>query len=277
MSKGLSDQEIAQVALWLSSERLAAFVKITGNERDAFELHQQMMAVAAALMPVIGLIEITLRNAVCDRLRQLFGVPDWLNRPPAPFQWRGEELQSLSRATRQGQRAEYAKLSNADKKALDAAAYPQGIPAGVSHEDRAKARQRAIQITTGQQIAQLTILFWKRLFSGDYEPTLWARSLKRLFPNKALTRGQIAAELEHIYQARNRIAHHEPLYGPRLAQTLAAIDFITTNFETKTPSADALLSKIVAADRARLQAESDTLAAMLARFTVTAPAPAPTP
>lgn len=271
MSKGLSDQEIAQVALLLSSERLAAFVKIAGTERDAFELHQQMLAVAGALMPVVALIEITLRNAICDRLRQHFGTPDWLNNPPAPFSWRGEEVASLKRAIRQGQRAEYAKLNSDGKRALDSVAFPDGIPEQISHEDRSKARQKAIQLTQGQQIAQLTILFWKRLFSSDYEATLWRRSLKRLFPNKALSRGQIAAELEHIYQARNRIAHHEPLYGRRLSNTLDAIDFIAKTFEAKTPGPEALLAKVIATDRARLQREADTLEAMLARFTVSTP------
>jgi hypothetical protein len=274
MSTELADQEIAQVAAWLSSERLAAFLKIAGTERDAFELHQQMMVLAGALMPVVGVIEITLRNAICDRLRQHFGVPNWLNSPPPPFQWRGEEVDALVRATRQGQRAEYAKKSNTEKRALDAIAYPNGVPPDVSHETRAKARQRAITITTGQQIAQLTILFWKRLFSADYEATLWARSLKHLFPNKALTRGQVAAELEALYQARNRIAHHEPLYGPRLEQTLVAIDFLAENFEARKPGPDALIAKVIAPLRVRLQQEADTLAAMLAKFQVTAP---PTP
>lgn len=269
MSNGLSDQEIAQVALWLSSERMAALVRIAGTERDAIELHRQMMAVGAALMPVVGLVEITLRNAACDRLRQLFGSPDWLNNPPAPFLWRGEERESLRRATRQGQRAEYAKLTNTDKRALDTIAFPQGAPPQISHEERAKARQKAILITQGQQIAQLTILFWKRLFSSDYEPTLWARSLKRLFPNKALSRGQIAAQLEHIYQARNRIAHHEPLYGGRLTNTLNGIDFIAENFETAAPGPDALLAKVIFEDRKRLQEEAEALEAMLAKFTVT--------
>lgn len=269
MSKGLSDQEIAQVASWLSSERLAAFVRVAGTDRDAFELHQQMMDVAGALMPVVGVIEITLRNAICDRLRQHFGTPDWLNNPPAPFVWRGEELDALRRAVRQGQRAEYAKKSNPEKRALDALAFPQGVPPNLSHEDRSKARQRVIPITTGQQIAQLTILFWKRLFSADYEATLWARSLKHLFPNKALGRGQIAVELEALYQARNRIAHHEPLYGARLSQTLGAIDFLTHNFETRIAGPEALLAKTVEPARERLQEEADKLVLMLSRYNVT--------
>ena len=90
MSTSLSDQEILRAASLLSSDRLAAFVKITGTERAAFEVHQQMMTVAAALMPVTGLIEIALRNAICDRLGQMFGVPNWnygdtpLNSPLPP-------------------------------------------------------------------------------------------------------------------------------------------------------------------------------------------------
>ena len=267
----MTDDELRKAAALISAERLAAFVAITGTERDALDVHHQTMEVGAALMPVTGLIEVALRNDIAERLRVLFGVPDWLNNPPAPLAWRGEETASLTRAIRQGQRAEYAKLTNAAKKALDAVAYPQGIPPGTSHEDRAKARQRAIQITTGQQIAQLTLYFWKRLFSSDYEATLWDRSLKRVFPNKKLTRGQIAGQLEVIYQARNRIAHHEPLHGPRLTQTLEAIDFILTTFNASTPSGDAILSKMCAPSRQRLQGEADKLVALLAKFTVSQP------
>lgn len=268
MSKGLSDQEILLAASLLSGERLAAFIRITGTERDAYELHQQMMAVAAALMPVTGLIEIALRNAICENLRVMFGVPDWLNNPPPPFVWRGEESSSLTRATRQGQRAEYAKKSNAEKKALDAIAYPNGVPAKVSHEHRAKRRQQAIQIHAGQQIAQLTIHFWKRLFSSDYEATLWDRSLKRLFPNKALNRADLATQLEAIYQARNRIAHHEPLYGPRLQRALQAIDFVAVNFGEKQPNPDGIIAKMIADQRLALQHEADKLQTMLAAFSV---------
>lgn len=268
MSKGLSDHEIAIAASLLSSERLAAFVRITGTERDAYLLHQQMMAVASALMPVMGLIEIALRNAICDRLSAMFGTQDWLNNPPAPFAWRGEESTSLTRAIRQGQRAEYAKKSNAEKKALEAIAYPKGAPANASHEHRAKRRQQAIQINTGQQIAQLTIHFWKRLFSRDYEAVLWDRSLKRLFPNKKLTRAEVASQLEAIYQARNRIAHHEPLYGPRLDAALAAIDFVAENFGEKQPNPEAIIAKMIRDQRIALQLEADRLSEMLAKFSV---------
>lgn len=264
----MTESELRKACALLSPERLATFIAITGTEQDALELHNQTMEVGAALMPVTGLIEVAIRNEISERLRNLFGVQDWLNNPPAQYAWRGEETSSLSRAIKQGQRAGYAKLSSADKKALDAIAYPMGVPAGTTHETRVKARQRVVQVTTGQQIAQLTLYFWKRLFSSDYEPTLWSRSLKRVFPNKRLSRGQIAAQLEVIYQTRNRIAHHEPILGSRLQATLDAVDFILENFDAPIPGPDAILVKMSVQSRKRLQDEADKLVKLLEKFTV---------
>jgi hypothetical protein len=66
-------------------------VQITGNDRNAVELHQQMMLVSSAIMPITGLCEISLRNAVCTELREMFGSDDWLNKPPLPFIWRDRQ------------------------------------------------------------------------------------------------------------------------------------------------------------------------------------------
>lgn len=266
MSTELLDVEIQEAIALLSGERLAALKRITGTDRGSYELHQQMLYVAAALMPVTGLVEIALRNAACDRLSEIFGVTDWLNSPPLPFKWRGEEMKSLKRAIRQGQRAEYAKKSQNEKKILDAIAYPLGVPINTTHEKRASARQKAISIDNGQQISQLTIYFWKRLFSKDYETTLWVRGLRRVFPNKDLNRPDISIQLEVIYQARNRIAHHEPLYGQRLESTLEALDFVAQNLNEPKPSPSATLCKMIDYQRKVLQYEADKLSRMLSAY-----------
>jgi hypothetical protein len=268
MSMELTDDEIRTAAALLSSERLSAFLKITGTERDAIELHYQVMQVGAALMPVTGLIEIVLRNAICENLRQTFGHPDWLTNPPAPFEWKGEEQEGIKKATAWARRAAYAKMTHAEKRNLDALAYPNGVPADTSHEHRSKARQRVVLITTGQLIAQLTLFFWKRLFSADYADTLWKRSLKRLFPNKTLARAQIADHLEIVYQARNRIAHHEPVMGARLARSMASIEFLALNFGTKDASEEGILAKMAAPYRMALKREAHDLEALLKRFTI---------
>jgi hypothetical protein len=266
MSIEFSDSQVEQIVNLLSEQRLAALVRITGNDRDAVRLHQQMMLIGAAIMPITGLFEISLRNAVCTELREMFGTSDWLNNPPPPFIWRGEELKSLKVAIRHARRAEYSKMAHSEKKALDIKAFPLGVPNGESHEQRSKERQKAIEVSEGQQIAQLTILFWKRLFSSDYHSTLWKRSLKKIFPNKALSRADVAVQLEVIYQARNRIAHHEPLYGSRLNQVMESIDFVALNFRQKQPSPDAILYKMIQLQRASLHFEAQKLDKMLAMF-----------
>lgn len=252
----------------LSSERLSQFLAITGTERDAIALHHQTMRVGATLMPVTGMIEIALRNAICERLRQTFGNPDWLTRPPAPFVWKGDEASHLNKADGWARRAAYAKLSQAQKRALDVVAYPDGVPAGLSHEKHSKARQKVVPITTGQLIAQLTLFFWKRLFSPDYEATLWQRSLRKLFPNKSISRSQVSARLETLYQTRNRIAHHEPVMGPRLASVIEAADWLAQNFQTNSASSDGILAKMTEPYRADLADEAAALNALLSRFTV---------
>jgi hypothetical protein len=264
MLDDFNDAEIAELALYVSPGRLAQFHAIAGGERDAVLLHQHVMMVGSALASILALIEIALRNAICERLSNMFGTVDWLRNPPAGFSWRPAEVDLINAAERHAQRAQYAKLLEADKRALDALAYPMGVPATVSHDKRVKKRQKAIVVNSDQVVAQLTLFFWKRLFSDDYEASLWKRSLRQAFPNKRLTRSDVADPLELIYQTRNRVAHHEPVYGPRLTEVLPAIDFVCQNFRSRRPSDATPLGKLLRPYRDRLaervQALDDTMA-----------------
>lgn len=268
MSMVTTDADVGEIARLISHERLAAFVAIAGTERDALGLHHEMMLLQGALAPVMGIIEIALRNAICERLRQMFGTADWLLNPPAPFAWRGEEQDALDRAVRHARRAAYTKMNSAEKKALDATAFPAGVPAGISHETRVKRRQNAITVTFGQIIAQLTMHFWKRLFSPDYEARLWDRSLKRLFPDKSLKRADIAAQLEIIYQARNRLAHHEPIHGVRLTKLLTAIEFVVSRFGAADAAGETILGKMLAPHRPSLDQQAAAFQAAIDTFVV---------
>jgi len=266
MSSNLSEAEVASVALFLSSERLAKFQALAGTTRDAIALHQQMLQLATSLMSVTAIIEIALRNAICDRLSEHFAVPGWLLNPPAPFAWQDSEKDKIKQAVRSAQRAAYAKKNQADKHALDTLVFPVGAPPGISHEKRSVARQKEIVVSTGQVIAQLTLFFWKRLYSEDYQQLLWRTALKRVFPNKSLQRPHIAAQLERIYQSRNRIAHHEPVYGRRLSDTLAAIDFVLAEFGTRDPAGITPIGKLLEAERAVVGKQAADLEARLAEL-----------
>jgi hypothetical protein len=266
VSRNLTEDEVAAVALFLSGERLATFHAFAGTTRDAINLHQQMLHLASSLMGVTAVVEIALRNSICDRLSEHFQVAGWLLRPPVPFQWHESERVKINQAVRSAQRAAYAKKNQDDKRALDATAFPNGVPAAISHDDRSNARQRAITVATGQVIAQLTMFFWKRLYSDDYEQALWRTALKRVFPDKSLKRAVIAAQLERIYQTRNRTAHHEPVYGRRLADTLTAIDFVVNKFGTPDAGGVTPIGKLLQEDLLAVKQEAAALEAKLTEF-----------
>jgi hypothetical protein len=199
-------------------------------------------------MTITATVEIALRNSVSENLCHYFGVPNWLTQTPTHFQWREPERKKIEQALDSARRAEYSKMSQAEKAALDPFAYPNGRPANTSHLKRAKDRRRRIQVSEGRVIAELTFYFWKRLYSPDYEQALWRTTLKRTFPYKKLTRAEIAIHLEQIYQSRNRLAHHEPVLHKRFNDTMAAIDFVIQRLEAIQPSTDMPLAKLVAKD-----------------------------
>lgn len=243
-------------------------MELAGTERDALALHDATIAIAAALMPVVCLIEISLRNAVSERLRTVFASPGWLTAPPPPFAWRPVEVGKIEEAKRQAQQDLYTKLPDAQKRSLDALAFPNGIPENLKHNRRIKKRQANIPVTHGQLVAQLTMFFWKRLFSSDYEATLWKRGLKELFPNKSVKRGDVAAHLEALYKARNRIAHHEPLHGTRLRRVVAAIDFIVANLGVRQGENASALEELTKMHREQLSKVVEEASALFDSFVV---------
>ncbi|MFN8831637.1 MAG: hypothetical protein ACK50Q_09320 [Labrys sp. (in: a-proteobacteria)] len=262
----LEDSDIAAIAVLLSPERLAALTALTGSTRMAVELHQATLSLNAELMNVIASIELALRNTVSENLTAFFGVPGWLIRPVAPFQWKQIENNLVKKALDSARRAEYSKMTQAQKGALDALAYPSGRPPNTSHLKRAVDRRKQIHVSDGKIIAETTMYFWKRLYSSDYEQSLWRTTLKRTFPNKSLKRAQVADKIEDIYQARNRLAHHEPVLHKRFRDTITGIEFVTNNLSAATPSNTTPLAKLIADDLKSVKDKATALHDRLAAF-----------
>jgi hypothetical protein len=262
----LSDSDTAQIKAMISEERLTPLIGLTGDVQSAIDIHQEILRLGTLLMPVTATIEIALRNMVCDCLSAYFGVDDWLQRPPAPFQWRRVENDKVSQAQSSARRAVYAKRSQAEKHALDAIAFPNGRPANLTHSQRAKKRQSVIAVSNGKVIAELTMYFWKKMYSSDYEEALWKTALKRTFPEKKLKRSDISPHLETIYQTRNRLAHHEPVYGWRMSEVLKAIDFVINNLGAGNDEGERSLAKLLAADMANLAIYNTALEDRIASY-----------
>ena len=218
---------------FISPERLKTYEGHTDSQKKAIALHGHTLQLGSSLMSMIALLELSLRNSSNHCLTNGFGDADWLLPGKKVVPLKPFEMKAISTATNHAQKAAYSKLSYKEKTYLDAFAYPTGIPAGTPHKNVVKKRQSLFVVSHGQIVSQTTFSFWKRLYSGEYEADLWKPCLKKVFPNKNLKRGEIAASLETIYATRNRVAHHEPVYGQRLVDVMTAIDFIRNSLGAK--------------------------------------------
>lgn len=211
---------------FISAERLQTYFNHTDLEKKAVALHNHTLQLGTSLMSMIALLELSLRNITNQRLIDDFGDADWLLPGHSAFPLKPFERNAISKAYSHAQKAAYSKLSYQQKTDLDAQAFPAGKPANIAHKNVAKKRQALFQPTHGQVISQTTLSFWKRLYAGEYSSTLWKPSLKKVFPNKDIDRRDISVALETIYAIRNRVAHHEPVFGQRLEDCMKAIVFI---------------------------------------------------
>lgn len=211
---------------FISAERLATYEKFVDDRKKAVALHNHTLQLGSSLMAMIALMELALRNSSNQRLIADFGRDQWLlpAQPTLPLLER--EKKTISLAHKYAQRAAYAKLSYKQKAYLDAFAFPSGLPTGISHKHKTDKRQALFVVSHGQVISQTTFSFWKRLYSSEYQEELWKPSLKKVFPNKKLKRSDVSKALETIYSVRNRVAHHEPVYGKRLVEVMSALNFI---------------------------------------------------
>ena len=228
---------------FISVERLQTYQKHTDHQKKAIALHNHTLQLGTSLMAMIALLELSLRNITNQFLIEDFGDDEWLlpghtTLPLKPF-----ETTAISKAYSHAQKAAYSKLSYKEKTRLDTQAYPNGIPTNLSHKTLVKKRQAIFTPSHGQVISQTTLSFWKRLYSDEYNSTLWKPSLKKVFPNKSLSRSDVSTALETIYATRNRVAHHEPVYGHRLEQTMDAVRFIRNSIGAKKDDDETMFQK----------------------------------
>ena len=83
-------------------------------------------------------------------------------------------------------------------------------------------RRAGRPLDPGRIVAELSFGFWERLLSRgpagprNYEMMLWRPALHRAFPNARRRRADIHRPLPGLRDLRNRIAHHEPIFGRNL-------------------------------------------------------------
>lgn len=146
-----------------------------GNEVRAAADYSRNMLLAEAMMPMLNVLEIALRNALNGRLVQLYGREDWW------VAWDGKPR--------------FARLLK-------------------SIEDvKSKLAARKERVTPDKILAELTFGFWSSLFNAQLQAELW-KSLRLAFPRcpkDQRKRHTVSAALNQVRDLRNRVFHHEPL------------------------------------------------------------------
>ncbi len=137
-----SEENLANIEKYLSSERLAAYFALAqGNRLFAIQLYERNTELSEALYGVIQGLEVTLRNSIHNLMTRELGKDNWYEHivlePP--------ELASLQEA-------------------------------------REKITRKHYKITPPRMVAELTFGFWVRLTASVYEKTIWVKHLHKMFP-----------------------------------------------------------------------------------------------
>ncbi len=180
----------------LSPERIATYVAATGGDREkAIRLHTWNTAVSAAFYGPLQGLEVAVRNGMHRRLSAVHG-PDWYDNPQC-----GLDAGALSRIA--------------------------GVKADLKRERYAADPPHIV--------AALAFGFWVSLLGrggclsvgggsrANYEMTLWRPALYKAFPHARKSRAAVHRPLDYLRTLRNRIAHHEPIFGRHLAADYASI------------------------------------------------------
>lgn len=133
------------------------------------------MLLAEAMVPMLNVLEIGLRNALHARLRHLYGRENWWE------SWTG--LPAFDKLTHS------------------------------ITEAKRKLRQRRERASSDKILAELTFGFWCTLFNSSFQPVLW-KDLRLAFPacpRDQRQRHTVSSALNQVRELRNRVFHHEPL------------------------------------------------------------------
>jgi hypothetical protein len=164
----------ADIQRSVSRERFSYYRRIQETKADALALYLYNVALCEALYASLQAIEIVLRNAVHDSLRNLHSNAAWFDIPNLLL---ANEFERVSAAKR--------RLTEALKPA-----------------------------DPGRIVAELTIGFWASLFSAGYTNKIVYPIVNAVFshaPKNARTQRAISARLQAIRNLRNRVFHHEPI------------------------------------------------------------------
>ena len=187
-----------------SLPRIGRYLTACSNDqRRSVKLYKSNLKVAQAFHPLLGSLEVVLRNGINDQLTSYFADSDWIINQKMGFM----VDPILTHANKKNGQVETNRF----------------ILNSVKEAER-KLRKRGIGITSGRIISEQAFGFWTDLYENHHYKILKGRPIK-LFKNlpAGFGRTEVLNELSKVRQFRNRINHNEPI-----CFVGTAIDFSTT-------------------------------------------------
>lgn len=191
-----TDLQKAELARLLSGGRMnsytAAVAAAEGSERSELDVYVYNMALSAALLGPLHMLEVVTRNSMHLALKKQFRQDDWWNA-------RGVNLLHMQDDA----------LTKVEDK-LKEREHNEGYPPA----------------TADDIVAALDFGFWCGILgkgrtgdaSFDYERTLWQPALRHAFPQWRGQRDVLARKMHAARTLRNRVGHHEPVHHRRIEQ-----------------------------------------------------------
>ncbi|PWK28591.1 Abi-like protein [Arcicella aurantiaca] len=161
------------------------------SKRKTIKLYKANLEISQAFHPLLGMVEVVLRNHLNERLSSYFNDSDWIINQKSGFM-ADPSLTYVQKHTRK-------KVTNNFLKRE-----VQKV------EDR--LRKSDIPITSGKIIAEQTFGFWTDLFEVHHYKLLKGKPIQifKGLPNN-YGRKEIMDDLTKIRRFRNRINHNEPI------------------------------------------------------------------
>ena len=181
-----------KVRLYLSSSRIDRYQIATGNSSTkSVKLYKANLKIAQSFHPILGILEVTLRNRINTILSGYFVDPDWIINQKTGFMI---DPSLTYRDYRTGRMVtnDYLKSS-------------------VEKSER-RFRRLRIPITSGKIIADQTLGFWTDLFELSHYRILRGRPIQVFNHLPAgVGRTDVCDRLNKVRKFRNRINHNEPI------------------------------------------------------------------
>lgn len=177
---------------YFSAARINRYLIATGNsQKKAMKLYKANLKVSQTFHPVLGVLEVTLRNRINDVLSAHFSDSDWIINQRTGFM-SDPSLTFIYKKTGLKKTNDFLKreINKAEK----------------------RLRKSGTPITSGKVIAEQTLGFWTDLFAVHHYRLLKGKPIQvfKSLPS-GYGRKEVNDELDKVRCFRNRINHNEPI------------------------------------------------------------------